>query len=126
MNLTLTIFRWIVAIPAALLGSDFCGMLLGFITWGIRHLGGKIFGDAIDSLQKLLTMIDNFIIGVLFVLIGVLIVPVHSLFVIIGFAGVKAWVDYHRSPGTFQSASSTWGAISSAVVLSYVHLNRNG
>jgi hypothetical protein len=123
MDLALIILRWIAAVPLALVGSDFCGMLLGFITLGIRHLGGKLIGDAIDTLQKPFTIIDNFIIGVLFVLIGVLIAPVHNLFVIIGFAAIKALVDYQRV-GTFQTAaSSTCGAVTCAIVLSYVQLN---
>jgi hypothetical protein len=121
MNLAITILRWIVAIPAALIGSDFCGMLLAFTTHGIRHLGGKIFGDVIDDLlQKPFAIIDNFIIGVLFVLIGAWIAPLHNLVVIIGFAAVKAWVDYQRNPGSFQSVASTSGAILTAIVLSYL------
>lgn len=122
MNLALTIFRWIVTVPAAMVGSDFVGMLLGFSSWGLRHLGGKIFGDPIDVLQKPLEVIDNFIIGVVFVLIGVLLVPIHHVAVPFGLVAAKAWVNHQRSPGSYQSAASTCGAISAAIALSHCPL----
>jgi hypothetical protein len=34
MDTASAILRWAIAIPAALVGSDFCGMLLGFVTFG--------------------------------------------------------------------------------------------
>jgi hypothetical protein len=109
----LDIFRWVIAAPVALLGSDFCGMLLAFLTLGIRHLGGKIFGDAIDILQRPFAAVDNFIIGILFVVIGVLIVPNHSSAVIFGLVAIKVFIDYLRRMRNPYSGStwSTWGAV---------------
>jgi xanthosine utilization system XapX-like protein len=125
MNLTITVLRWIFAIPTALVGSDFFGMLIGFITCAIRHLGSRIFGDVIEELlRKPSAIFSFFTVGVLFVLIGVSIVPLHNHVVIIGFAVVKAWVDYQRRPtdlmGSLPSAAATSGAISTAIVLSYL------
>jgi hypothetical protein len=121
MDATLTILRWAMAVPIALVGSDFCGMLLSFLTWGIRHLGGKIFGDTIEILQKPFAIIDDFIIGILFVVIGVLIAPNHSMPVILGLVAVKVFVDYLRrlrSLGPDDSRWSTWGAVAAGLVLS--------
>jgi hypothetical protein len=122
MNSALVIIRWIVAVPAAIIGSDFIGMLLGFLTLGIRHVGGKIFGDSIEVLRKPFAVIDNFIIGMLFVAIGLLTVPTHNLEIIVAFAAIKAWVDYVRRSVSNYPEVSTGGAVFAAVALSYFYL----